>query len=177
MIYACHCGWTGVRPSFTDASDLRPGADGTLVMDRRHLPVCPSCFYIIAPAPPAKEITVNDTANHSPVLAIMDARIEAEATALVRDAIQIVRNVAIEQALRLVAPGSPYPDRDMLLRAAVSTADCTAHIAALRKIARESLAAKFVAELSLAIRAAKAPEETPDQSAATARPNGKRARA
>lgn len=83
MIYACPCGWTGGRPSFTDASDLRPGADGTLVMDRRHLPVCPSCFYIIAPVRQAKEITVNDMTNPSPVLAALEIQVEAEASELV----------------------------------------------------------------------------------------------
>ena len=41
--WSCRCGWQGFSPSFSDASDLRPTADGSLVMDRTHVPLCPRC--------------------------------------------------------------------------------------------------------------------------------------
>jgi hypothetical protein len=42
--WQCRCGWEGFNPSFSDASELRPTTDGTLAMDRTHVPVCPRCF-------------------------------------------------------------------------------------------------------------------------------------
>jgi hypothetical protein len=42
--WQCRCGWEGFNPSFTDASELKPTADGAMVMDRTHIPICPRCF-------------------------------------------------------------------------------------------------------------------------------------
>ena len=48
--WQCRCGWEGFSPAFSDASELRPTADGRLIMDRVHVPVCPRCFEQVTTA-------------------------------------------------------------------------------------------------------------------------------
>lgn len=44
--YYCSCGWQGDTPSLSDDSQLR-NVGGRLVMDRRHLLVCPVCYSLL----------------------------------------------------------------------------------------------------------------------------------